>query len=69
MRILALIVAIISIIVFFLTEDMRLPMEWVDEYTIWMVILFIIEIILAFLSRKTWDEEDEDEEDPGGTGG
>lgn len=61
-RILALIVAVISIIVFFLTEDMRLPMEWVDEYTIWMIILFIIEIILAFLSRKTRPDDEEDEE-------
>lgn len=66
-RILALIVAIISVIVFFLTEDMRLPMEWVDEYTIWMIILFVIEVILAFLSRKT--EEDEDDEEEGGEDG
>ncbi len=62
-RLLALIVAIISIIVFILTEDMRLPMEWVDEYTIWMIILFIIEIILAFLSRKTRPDDEEGDEE------
>ena len=57
-RIIAIVLAIISIIVFFLTEDMRLPMEWVDEYTIWMLILFVATVIVVMMSKKEADDDD-----------
>ena len=60
-RILTLIVAVISVILFFLTEDMSLPMKWLDEYTIWMLVLFIAASILAILSRKRQIDRDGEE--------
>ena len=59
-RILALITAIASFILFILTEDMTQPMIWVDKYTIWMLILFIATLILSMLSKKEFEEDDEE---------
>lgn len=66
-RIVTIVVAIISLILFILTEDMRLPMELWDEWTIWMIILLVIALILALLSRKvTKEPEEEPGEQPDG---
>ena len=51
---------ILMIIVFFLTEDMSLPMIWVDKWTILMVVMTIIQAGIMFMSRKKYEEEDED---------
>lgn len=58
-RILAIVAAICSVILFFLTEDMTEPMIWVDEYTIWMMLLFVATAILTMMSKKDIDEEGE----------
>ena len=62
-RVLIIVVAIISLILFILTEDMRLPMEFIDEWTIWMIILLVIALVLALITRKVTEEPD-DEQDP-----
>lgn len=57
-------VAIVSIILFILTEDIRQPMRLVDKWTIIMVILMLLNIVTLYFGRK-WhepDEEDEEEE-------
>ena len=56
MRILSLIPGIGSVIVFFLTEDMSLPMVMTDKWTILMVILLAVTAVMAVLSRKTKKE-------------
>lgn len=66
LRILTVLVAIISLIVFILTEDMTLPMELVDEYTIWMIIFLAAALLLALVSRKTTEETEEYEATPEG---
>ena len=60
-RILAIILAIVSVILFFLTEDMTDPMIWVDEYTLWMLILFIATAILLMMSKKETNPEEGEE--------
>ena len=62
-RIMAIAAAIISVILFFLTEDMTDPMIWVDEYTVWMLILFIATVLLTMMSKKETDQ-DEDNMEP-----
>lgn len=59
-RIMAIVAAIISVILFFLTEDMTDPMIWVDEYTVWMLILFIATAILTMMSKKETDQDQDD---------
>lgn len=56
-RVLAILTAIASLILFILTEDITKPMVWVDEYTIWMLILFIVAVLLSMLSKKETDED------------
>ena len=58
-RILAIITAILAIVLFFLTEDITLPMVWVDEYTLWQLLLFVATAILTMLSKKETNEEEE----------
>lgn len=60
-RLLSLIPAVGSVIVFFLTENMRNPMIMVDKWTIWMILILAVEVVLAVLSKKK--NEDKDEED------
>ena len=66
LRILIVLVAIISLIVFILTEDMTLPMELVDEYTIWMIIFLAAALLLALISRKVTEETEEMDATPEG---
>ena len=60
-RILAFITAIASFILFILTEDITDPMIWVDEYTIWMMILFIATVLLSMLSKKEYEDEESEQ--------
>ncbi|MGX8774522.1 MAG: MBG domain-containing protein, partial [Bacillota bacterium] len=56
--------AIVSIIVFFLTEDMTLPMILVDKWTLLMIIFFAFQILTAILNKRA-SKDDDDEEDDG----
>lgn len=49
----------LSIIVFAITEDMSLPWVLVDKYTIFMIILLIVNLLLWLLKDKEDEEEDE----------
>ena len=59
-RSLALLLAIISIIVFFLTEDMSLPMVIIDNWTIYMLCFAIVQLIVFILDRR-WKEVEQEE--------
>ena len=60
-RLLGIIPAVVAIIVFFITEDLTLPMEMVDKYTILMILILFVEVVVAFFARKKTEEEDEDQ--------
>ena len=59
-KVISVITAIVSVIVFVLTEDMRQPMILIDRWTLLMVIFLLINVVTLFLGRK-WHEEDEEE--------
>lgn len=40
---------VVSVLLFILTEDMRLPMQWVDIYTLWHVLIVLIEVVLLLV--------------------
>ena len=61
-KVLSVLTALLSIVVFFLTEDMSLPMVIVDKWTIVMVIILVVNIVEFYFGRK-WHEPEEDEED------
>lgn len=60
-KIYSILIGIISIVVFILTEDMTLPMIFIDKWTILMAIFTIVEIINIFIIRHKSKEENEDE--------
>ncbi|MBQ1438839.1 MAG: InlB B-repeat-containing protein, partial [Solobacterium sp.] len=51
-KFLGLIPAIASIILFVLTENMKNPMRLVDKWTIWMIVIALINVVLAYLTRN-----------------
>ena len=61
-KVLGVIVAIASVVLFILTEDMSLPMVLIDNWTIWMVVLAVVELVLLLVGRHWKDVEEDDEE-------
>ena len=57
-RIISAIVGIISLIIFFLTENMNNPWIWVDQWTWLMILIFIINIILIFFTKHKKEEKE-----------
>ena len=65
LSLLGIVPAVISLIVFILTENMTNTMRMVDKWTLLMLILFVIVLLLIiFLFRKKDDDEEEEEEIP-----
>lgn len=63
-RLLSLVPGIGSIIVFFLTEDMRNPMIFTDKWTLLMLIIAVVQLIISILCikrRKDNDQKDDPE--------
>ena len=60
-RLISIIPALIAIIVFIFTEDMTLPMIFVDKWTILHVVIALVQVIVMVLCKKKKDENDEDE--------
>lgn len=59
-RLLSIIPAVVSVIFFILTKDMRNPMIFVDKWTLWMVVFALANVALTLLSKKKRKEEDDD---------
>ena len=62
MRIMGLVPAIAAIITFILTEDMTLPMQMIDKFTILMILILAVEAAVAIIAKKKAKDEDENEE-------
>lgn len=59
---LGVVTAIVSVIAFILTEDMSLPMQLTDGWTMMMVIILAVEALLGIASKKTTSEDEEEPE-------
>ncbi|MEG0527598.1 MAG: MBG domain-containing protein, partial [Longicatena sp.] len=56
------VIAILSVIVFCVTEDITLKMVFVDTWTLWMVVFFVVQVGTFYFGRK-WKEEAAKQED------
>ena len=61
-RVLAVLIAIVSVVFFLVTEDLSLPWTWTDQWTIWMVVIVLVQIVVFFVGRK-WKNVDNDDDD------
>ena len=61
-RVLAVLIAILSVVFFLVTEDLSLPWTWTDQWTIWMVVIGFVQIVVFFVGRK-WKNVDDDEDE------
>ena len=58
LRVASTITAVVSVIAFFLTEDITLPMVLVDKWTLLMAAFLIVQVIFVLFGRK-WKELDD----------
>ncbi len=56
-RVLAVLIAILSVVFFLVTEDLSLRWTWTDQWTIWMVVIGFVQIVVFFVGRK-WKNVD-----------
>ena len=61
-RVFAVLIAIVSVVFFLVTEDMSLAWTWTDQWTIWMVVIGLVQIVVFFVGRK-WKNVDNDDDD------
>lgn len=62
-RILAIIAGVLAPIAFFLTENIRNTMTFVDNWTLLMVILLAVQLVLMLILRKARQPKDQDDEE------
>ena len=55
-RLASLVPAILSVVAFLLTENMRNPMVLVDRWTLLMVVIAVVQVLVMLLSRKKTEE-------------
>ena len=63
-KFLGLLLAILSVIIFLLTEDMRNRIRLTDRFTWIMIVIVLLNFLLAFFTRNKFSDEEEEEEDP-----
>ena len=54
----AIILPVASILLFVFTENTENPMIWVDKWTIWMVAIYVVELICRLVGKKDQKEEE-----------
>lgn len=60
MKVLGTLIALLSVIIFILTEDMTLPMVMLDKYTVVMVAIALIQCVVLFTHTIVKKKEEED---------
>ena len=58
LRLITIAAAVVAIILFVLTQNMALPMIFIDQWTIWHVIITAATLMLAAFSMKKYEEEE-----------
>ncbi len=65
-RLLSIIPAVVAVIFFILTEDMRNPMVFTDKWTLWMAVFALVNVVLViFAKKKKYDNDDTQKPDYG----
>lgn len=57
LRLAGIVLSIVSVAVFILTEDLTNPMGWVDEWTLFMLCVLAADLILAFVVYKKYGDD------------
>lgn len=62
-RIIGILAGAVSLVVFLLTQDLRTLMVVVDKWTLWMVVIAVLQVIFSILARfKKQNQNDENSE-------
>ena len=61
-RLASIIPAVAAVIAFILTENMRLPMVLVDKWTLLMVVIALVQLLVAYFSKKKTQEPEQPEQ-------
>ena len=61
-RLASILPAVAAVIAFILTENMRLPMVLVDKWTLLMIVIALVQLLVAYFSRKKTQEPEQPEQ-------
>ncbi len=61
-RIASICIGILSLIVFFITENMNNPWTWIDGWTWLMVVIFAVQIVCMFVAKHKEEEIEEQQQ-------
>ena len=61
-RLASILPAVAAVIAFILTENMRLPMVLVDKWTLLMIVIALVQLLVAYFSRKETQEPEQPEQ-------
>ena len=56
-RLISVVTAVIAAILFLLTQDMRLPMVFIDKFTVGHMVVTVATLVVAILSMKKYDKD------------
>jgi fibro-slime domain-containing protein len=62
-RIISIVPAILAVVAFVLTEDMRNPMQFVDRWTLLMVLIALAQVAVMYFARKKYEYNEIDKKD------
>lgn len=60
-RVLAIVMAVLALVVFLITENTSLPMVWTDNWTIWMFVMNVVQVIAIIVMKFSRRRKHEDE--------
>ncbi len=60
-RLVGILLSIVSVIAFLLTEDMRNPMAMMDKWTMLMAVLLGGELLMMGMSKKSYEDKETEE--------
>ena len=61
-RLASILPAVVAVIAFILTENMRLPMVLVDKWTLLMIVIALVQLLVAYFSKKKTQEPEQPEQ-------
>ena len=60
-KLFGIIPAVVALVVFILTENMKLPMVIIDRWTLLMAVILLVNLVLAYLTRRDKNQKEEAE--------
>ncbi|GHU65507.1 hypothetical protein AGMMS49983_13330 [Clostridia bacterium] len=69
LRVTTIVIGFLTLVVWLLLDDLSLPMVWINKWTIFVAVVFLVHIIFLAVYRYNKAKEEKEDEEDGETGG